>query len=341
MPDTGCHDAEFMAVAAGLRYRSDDEPGIVRLRCGKGFRYLDADRRPVDAATRSRIDALVVPPAWTDVWISADPDSHLQATGRDDRDRKQYLYHPRWREVRDEAKFSQLGEFAEALTEIRRRVASDLAQDGLGRQRVIAAVVRLLDTSLIRVGNERYAAENETFGATTLEPRHVSRTPDGFRLDFVGKSGVERSLHVHRPELVAVVDDMLHIDQPQLFAYQGDAGLVDVTSAHVNEYLAAAASPGVSAKSFRTWGATTLAVRHLCVEADRQATIDKRCLAAIDAAAEALGNTRAVCRACYVAPVVLASAESGAIDDAWSRSRSGRWRSRAESTTTKILGEQR
>ena len=340
MPDTECDDAELMAVAAGLRYRGDDEPGIVRLRCGRGFRYLDADRRPVDAATRERIDTLVVPPAWTDVWISADPDGHLQATGRDDRDRKQYLYHPRWREVRDEAKFAQLGEFADALMEIRRRVASDLGQDGLGRQRVLAAVVRLLDTSLIRVGNERYAAENETFGATTLEPRHVSRTPDGFRLDFVGKSGVERSVEVHRPELVAVVDEMLRIDQPQLFAYRGNAGLIDVTSAHVNDYLVAVAGPGVSAKSFRTWGATTLAVRHLCVETDPETRIDKRCLAAIDAAAEALGNTRAVCRACYVAPVVLASAESGAIEEAWSRSRSGRWRSRAESATTKVLGNE-
>jgi DNA topoisomerase-1 len=340
VPDTECDDAEVMAEAAGLRYCSDADPGIVRLRCGRGFRYLDADRRPIDAATRARIDALVVPPAWTEVWISADPDSHLQATGRDDRDRKQYLYHPRWREVRDEAKFAQLGEFADALTEIRRRVASDLAQGGLGRQRVLAAVVRLLDTSLIRVGNERYAAENETFGATTLEPRHVSRVDGGFRLDFVGKSGVERSLEVCRPELIAVIDDMLRVDEPQLFAYQGETGLIDVTSGHVNEYLAAVAGPGISAKTFRTWGATTLAVRHLCVETDPEATIDKRCLAAIDAAAEALGNTRAVCRACYVAPTVLASAESGAIEEAWTRSRSGRWRSRAESTTTKVLGKE-
>lgn len=327
-----------MAEAAGLHYCSDDEPGIRRRRSGSGFRYLRDDRRPVAQRHRKRIEGLVIPPAWTDVWISSDPDSHLQVTGRDDRDRKQYLYHERWSEVRDQAKFDHLATFADALIEIRKQVDADLARAGLGRDRVAAAVVRLLDTSLIRVGNERYAAENDTFGATTLEPRHVHRLPGGYRLDFAAKSGVERMLEVRDPELTELIGASLRCRQPQLFCFRDDSGaVIDLTSAHVNDYLHAVGGPSVSAKVFRTWGASAVAIDHFCAETDPQDRSEQRCIEAVDVAAEALGNTRAVCRSCYVAPVVLEAAESGTLTKAWNRSRSGQWRTRPESTLAKIL----
>lgn len=336
MTDNADDDWEAVATAAGLRYTNDTEPGIARRRCGRGFTYHAADSIP-DDATRRRIDELVIPPAWRDVWISADPDSHLQATGLDDKDRKQYRYHERWREVRDEAKFAGLIEFAEALAEIRKRVAADLATNALTRARSVAAVVRLLDTSLIRVGNERYAADNDTFGATTLETRHVSRVDTSFRLDFVGKGDIEHSISVADVELVAVISESLALKQPQLFCYTGSNGEVwDITSGHVNDYLADTVGSSATAKTFRTWGATAIAVRILATVTS-DTSHKQGFLAAVDAAAEALGNTRAVCRSCYVAPTIASAAESGALADAWASSRAGRWRDRSESATAKLL----
>lgn len=337
MTDSADDDWEAVAIAAGLRYTNDTAPGIARRRCGRGFTYHAAGGSIPDDATRRRIDELTIPPAWRDVWISEDPDSHLQATGIDDKDRKQYRYHERWREIRDDAKFAGLIEFADALTEIRKRVAADLATHALTRARSVAAVVRLLDTSLIRVGNERYAADNDTFGATTLETRHVSRVDASFRLDFVGKGDIEHSINVVDVELVAVISESLALKQPQLFCYTAGNGEVwDITSGHVNDYLADTVGSSASAKTFRTWGATAIAVRTLAtLTAD---TPPKQgFLAAVDAAAEALCNTRAVCRNCYVAPAIASAAESGALADAWASSRAGRWRDRSESATAKLL----
>lgn len=337
MTDTPDDDWEAVAKSAGLRYTSDTEPGIARRRCGRGFTYLAAAGSGPDDATRLRIDDLAIPPAWRSVWISADPNSHLQATGLDDRNRKQYRYHERWREIRDETKFARLIEFADALPEIRKRVAADLATTGLTRTRSVAAVVRLLDTSLIRVGTERYAAENETFGATTLESRHVSGVDETFRLDFVGKGDTEHSVEVDDPELMAVITESLALDQPQLFCFVGgDGGLYDITSGHVNDYLADIAGSCATAKTFRTWGATAIAVRSLATTQSGKAP-KQGFVAAVDAAAEALRNTRAVCRRCYVAPAIAAAAESGALADAWASSRNGRWRDRAENATAKLL----
>ena len=335
--DTSDDDWEAVAKSAGLRYTSDTEPGIARRRCGRGFTYrADVGSGP-DDSTRLRIDGLAIPPAWRSVWISTDPESHLQATGLDDRDRKQYLYHERWREVRDETKFVRLIEFADALPEIRKHVAADLATRRLTRTRSIAAVVRLLDTSLMRVGTERYAAENETFGATTLESRHVSRVDQTFRLDFVGKGAIEHSVEVDDSELSAVISESLALDQPRLFCFASDDGaLYDINSGHVNDYLADIAGSGATAKTFRTWGATAIAVRSLATARSDTAP-EQEFLTAVDAAAEALGNTRAVCRNCYVAPAIAAAAESGALADAWASSRRGRWRDRAENTTAKLL----
>jgi DNA topoisomerase-1 len=329
-------DAASMAIDAGLRYGSDAEPGIARRRCGRGFTFVSSDRHQLDDATRARIDRLAIPPAWTDVWISADPDCHLQATGVDDRGRKQYRYHDRWREIRDEAKFDALVDFAASLSEVRRRVESDLSTRGLGRDRVTAAVVRLLDTTLIRVGSERYAAENETFGATTLEPGHVVRRRSGVRLEFVGKANIERSVPVTDADVVGVIRACLGLDRSQLFCFEtADGSVVDLTAAHVNDYLVQTA--GATAKTFRTWGATTRAVEHLARTVDADEPVERRFLAAVDVAAEALGNTRAVCRSCYVAPAIAEAVETGALAEAWASSRGGRWRTRAESTTAKLL----
>jgi DNA topoisomerase-1 len=324
------------ARRAGLRYGVDDGPGIRRRRCGRGFTYRDVDGGPVDDSTRRRVEQMAIPPAWTSVWISPDPDNHLQATGIDDKGRKQYRYHDRWRTARDEAKFDGLVEFGDALGEIRRRVALDLQGSHLGRDRAAAAVVRLLDTTLIRVGSERYASENETFGATTLEPAHVRRTGTGCRLEFVGKSGIEHLVEVTDPSVVAVITESARLRQPQLFCFVDDGIVRDLNATHVNQYLADTAGACATAKTFRTWGATVRAVDHLG-RSDTDGPPARRLLAAIDAAAASLGNTRAVCRSSYVAPAVARAVESGALDDAWSSSRSGRWRSRAEHATTKIL----
>ena len=323
-------DAAELARSAGLGYGFDDEPGLTRRRRGKGFTYLDHLGRPMSDAERARLEALVIPPAWTDVWISPDPDNHLVATGRDDAGRKQYLYHERWREVRDEQKYAGLTVFADRLIEVRRRVARDLTDDGLTRRRVVAGVVRLLDRALVRVGNEQYAAENDTFGLTTLESRHVRRHGDHHVLSFDGKNGTAWRVEVDDAATRAVIDECRAKRRPQLFCFASDGDIVDVTSAHVNEYLTDLAGPATTARTFRTWGGTVVAAEALANGAEE--------LEAIDAAAEALGNTRTVCRTCYVAPAVLAAASEGRLQDAWRASRSGRWRTRAENATAKVLG---
>lgn len=322
-------DAAELARSAGLNYDFDDEPGLTRRRRGRGFSYLDRDGRVLPERERARIEALAIPPAWTDVWISPEPDNHIVATGRDDAGRKQYLYHERWREVRDEQKYSDLSTFADHLVEIRRRVAADLDGDELTRERSVAAVVRLLDQTLARVGNERYAAENNTFGLTTLEPRHVRRRGDHHVLSFDGKNGAAWKMAVVDPATRAVLDECRGRRASQLFCFDADNGIVDVTSAHVNDYLAELAGPTASARTFRTWGGTVAAAEALARGADD--------VEAIDAAADALGNTRTVCRTCYVAPTVLEAALDGRLDRAWRSSRSGRWCSRAEGAVAKVL----
>ena len=322
-------DAVELARAAGLDYGFDDEPGLTRRRRGRGFTYLDHRGRTIGESQRSRIEALAIPPAWTDVWISSDPDNHILATGRDDAGRKQYLYHERWRTVRDEQKYADLAEFATRLVRIRRRVAADLGGRHLTRERTIAAVVRLLDRTLVRIGNETYAAENDTFGLTTLESRHVRRHADRHVLSFDGKNGAAWEVEVDDGPTRAVIDECRARREPQLFCFVTDGGVVDLTSAQVNDYLLAVAGPAATARTFRTWGGSVVAAEMLALGEGE--------LAAIDAAADVLGNTRAVCRSCYVAPAVLAAGHDGRLDEAWRASRGGRWRSRAESATAKIL----
>jgi DNA topoisomerase-1 len=315
----GPQDPVEAASLARLTYVSDEEPGLTRVRAGRGFRYLGPDGRAVrDRHTLERIASLAIPPAWTEVWICPDPDGHIQAIGRDARRRKQYRYHPRWREIRDRTKFGRMVEFAEALPRIRRALAADLRQHGLPRRKVLAAVINLLEATCIRVGCDEYARANRHFGLTTLLNRHVEITGDRVRFRFPGKSGKQHQVTLRDPALARIVRNCQEIPGQRLFQYVDDAGERHaVTSGDVNEYLREISGSDFTAKDFRTWAGTTLVAGELVgAEATSSAAATKRAvLAAVDAAAERLGNTRAVCRASYVHPAVLA-----AFDEGWIRS---------------------
>ena len=293
---------------SGLRFSSDDQPGIVRHRAGRGFAYRHASGRPVrDLQALERIRALAIPPAWTDVWICPWPNGHLQATGRDARGRKQYRYHARYRRRRDDAKFGRLIEFAKALPAIRERVDADLARPGLPREKVMAAVVRLLELTLIRVGNDEYARLNKSFGLTTLRNRHAAVEGAGITFRFRGKSGQQHEVGLRDRRLAAVVRLCRDLPGQELFQYVGEDGEPrDVASEDVNGYLAEIA-PGVTAKDFRTWAGTVLAYRALRAlgkgKTDREK--QRNVAAAIRETAENLGNTAAVARQAYVHPAVV------------------------------------
>ena len=293
---------------AGLRHSSDDRPGITRRRSGRGFTYRDAEGRTIrDAETLDRIRGIVIPPAWTDVWICPWPNGHLQATGRDARGRKQYRYHPRFRARRDDAKFERLIAFAKALPAIRERVDADLARSGLPREKVIAAVVRLLELTLIRVGNDEYAKLNRSFGLTTLRDRHALVEGSRVRFRFRGKAGRQHEVGLRDRRLAAVVRRCRDLPGQELFQYvDSDGEPHDVASDDVNAYLGEIA-PGVTAKDFRTWAGTVLAWRALSAIGEGATDREKRrnVAAAIEATAENLGNTAAVARSAYVHPAVV------------------------------------
>ena len=292
----------------GLRYSSDDRPGLTRRRSGKGFSYRDADGKAVrDRATLERIRALAIPPAWTDVWICPFDNGHLQATGRDARGRKQYRYHARFRQRRDSAKFERLIAFARALPKIRERVDADLGRPGLPREKVLAGVVRLLELTLIRVGNDEYARLNRSFGLTTLRDRHATVEGTQIRFRFRGKSGQDHEVDLRDRRLAAMVRRCRELPGQELFQYVGEDGRpVDVASDDVNAYLSEIV-PEVTAKDFRTWAGTVLAYRALVAAGTPgSATEAKRNVAAaIRATAGTLGNTAAVCRSAYVHPAVV------------------------------------
>ena len=268
------------------------------------------------SADLARIRALVIPPAWTDVWICPDPRGHLQATGRDARGRKQYRYHPRWREVRDEDKYGRLHEFGRVLPSIRRRIARDLRRPGLPREKVLAAVVKLLETTFIRVGNEEYARQNRSFGLTTMRDGHVRVSGSSVRFLFRGKSGVEHELALDDRRLARIVRQCRDLPGQQLFQYRDANGaVVDIGSGDVNAYLREVTGTDFTSKDFRTWAGTVLAAKLLCAcEPCRSATAAKKTVAgAIDEVAKRLGNTRAVCRKCYVHPAVIDAYLDGSI----------------------------
>jgi DNA topoisomerase-1 len=300
-----------------LRYVTDDRPGIRRLRSGKRFRYRNADGRPVkDAETLRRIHTLAIPPAWTDVWICPLPNGHLQATGRDDRGRKQYRYHPRWRQVRDETKYDRMIAFGLALPRLRARVEADLAQSGLPRSKVLATVVRLLETTLIRVGNEEYARSNHSFGLTTLHDQHVTIAGETVHFAFRGKSGVRHRIDVRDRRLARVVRRCRDVPGQELFQYVDEEGKRHaVDSADVNEYLREVAGEAFTAKDFRTWSGTVLAAMALQEfrAFDSQAQARRNVVAAVEAVAKRLGNTPSVCRKCYVHPAVVGAYLDGTL----------------------------
>jgi DNA topoisomerase-1 len=297
------------ARAAGLRYVSDRRPGFRRRAWRGGFRYLDADGRPIrDQETLRRISSLAIPPAWSDVWISPRADGHIQATGRDQRGRKQYRYHPRWRAVRDETKYGRMMAFGAALPRIRRRVEADLALPGLPRAKVLATVVRLLETTLIRVGNEEYSRTNGSFGLTTMRDRHVAITRGSVRFGFRGKSGIRHRVDLADPGLARVVRRCRELPGQDLFQYLDDEGQPqNVESDDVNQYLREIAGEEFSAKDFRTWAGTVLAALALReFEAfDTKTQARKNVVRAIERVAERLGNTPTVCRKCYVHPEII------------------------------------
>jgi DNA topoisomerase I len=297
------------AQEAGLRYVSDDTPGITRKRAGKGFTYRTPDgQRLSDKDQLRRIKSLAIPPAWSEVWISPSARGHIQATGRDDKGRKQYRYHPRWHEVRDETKYSRMLVFGQALPCIRERVDEDLRRHGLPKEKVLAAVVRLLDTTLIRVGNEEYARTNRSFGLTTMRDRHadVGSTKVTFR--FRGKSGLDHEIELKDRQLASIVKRCQDLPGQDLFQYVDDEGNHQpVTSDDVNDYLRGISGEDFTAKDFRTWAGTVLAAQALAAfeQVDSEAEAKRNVVAAIEAVAKRLGNTRAICRKCYIHPAVI------------------------------------
>ncbi|HET7695770.1 MAG TPA: hypothetical protein VFK57_08695 [Vicinamibacterales bacterium] len=302
-------DPLVSARAAGLVYTANAQPGITRVKRGKAFAYLDAQRRAVrDKETLARIRSLVIPPAWADVWICTNPRGHLQATGRDARGRKQYRYHPKWREVRDDTKYGRMIAFGQALPVIRRRTEADLRRDGLPREKVLAAVVRLLEKTFIRVGNDEYARDNKSFGLTTMRDGHVKVSGSTVRFIFRGKSGVEHALALDDRRLAKIVKQCRDLPGQELFQYKDDTGaVVDIGSGDVNAYLKEITGEDFTSKDFRTWAGTVLAAQLLRAyeRVDSQARAKKNVVAAIEHVAKQLGNTRAVCRKCYVHPAVI------------------------------------
>ncbi len=302
-------DPVVSARAAGLRYVTDAKPGISRARWRSKFRYLMPDGSPIrDEKTLARIKSLVIPPAWTSVWISTHANGHLQATGRDVKGRKQSRYHPRWREVRDETKYERMALFAAALPKIRARVEEDLALPGLPRQKVLATIIRLMETTHIRVGNQEYARENKSYGLTTMRNKHVEVTGPKVTFTFQGKSRVQHSISLEDRRLARIVKRCADIPGYELFQYldeNGDHHAID--SADVNDYLQQIAGEHFTAKDFRTWAGSVLA-SELLREFQPFSTATeakKNVVQAIAAVAKRLGNTPSVCRKCYVHPAVL------------------------------------
>jgi DNA topoisomerase-1 len=320
--------AEDTARQASLTYVSDTEPGIRRKRAGTGFSFVGPNGKPVaDKGTLARIQSLVIPPAWTDVWICREPDGHIQATGRDQRGRKQYRYHPRWSETRDEVKYSNVADFARALPRIRERIDADLRRHELPRERVVASIVWLLDNTMIRVGNAVYARDNKSFGLTTLKTRHVEVEGSKLRFAFKGKSGKEWKLKLVDRRMAKIIRSIQELPGQHLFQYiNGGGERRAVSSQDVNDYIREAGGDDFSSKDFRTWGGT---VRALALFAelplpDTKAGIARAMNDVIDKVARQLGNTRAVCRKCYIHPDVMESWLNGRLADELTAARKSR-----------------
>jgi DNA topoisomerase I len=310
-------DPKEAASSAGLRYVTDAGPGIRRKPIGGGFVYYDNEEKQVrNKSTLDRLQSLAIPPAWRNVWICTQPNGHLQATGIDARGRKQYKYHPTWRSVRDEAKFERLLSFGEVLPKIRAQVNRDLRRPHLTREKVIATVVRLLEVSLIRIGNEEYAKENHSFGLTTMRNRHVAVKGSSVKFQFRGKGGKTHSVEVSDKRIARVVKKCQELPGQELFEYEDPEGEISaIGSEDINEYLQRVTGQPFTAKDFRTWAGTVLAALALSKmeEVDSQALAKRNILTAIEAVAQLLGNTAAICRKCYVHPAVTTTYLNGTL----------------------------
>jgi DNA topoisomerase I len=312
-------DPQEAAEEAGLRYVSDEQPGYTRKAKGKSFQYFDTDGKLMRDETRLlRIRRLAIPPAYKDVWICPSPNGHIQATGRDDRGRKQYRYHERWRAVRDENKYDRMVIFGDALPKIRRRVRSDLRLPDLPRNKVLATVVQLLERTFIRIGNEEYARENKSFGLTTMRNRHVQVKGSQLRFRFRGKSGIQHEIDVEDRRVARIVRKLQDLPGQELFQYVDEEGQVrEITSQDVNEYLRGITGQDFTAKDFRTWAGTVLAA--LALNSLEAFTTKKQAKAnikdAVSAVSKILGNTPAICRKCYVHPAILETYLSGSLID--------------------------
>lgn len=310
----GLHQHEDVS---SLRYATDQEPGIVRRRSGRGFSYRRPDGRVVrDRETLARIRSLAIPPAWTEVWISTRVNGHVQATGRDARGRKQHRYHPDWTRVRDEAKYARLAAFGRALPALRRRTTLDLALPGLPRRKVVALVVRLLEATLIRIGNDEYARHNRSYGLTTILDRHATISGRQVRFHFRGKSGKDHDVAVDDARLARLVRQCQELPGSQLFQYRDERHRVcDIGSGDVNRYLRDTMGAAFTAKDFRTWAGTVLATRTLLDLAQSDAAPPRPSVVveAVDIVARDLRNTRAVCRRCYIHPRVIDAYMDGSL----------------------------
>jgi DNA topoisomerase I len=312
-------DPKQSAEAAGLRYVSDNKPGIRRVATGDGFRYVAPDGSTItDEATLKRIKNLVIPPAWTDVWISTSPYGHIQAVGRDAKGRKQYRYHSAYRHIRDQTKYGRMLAFGASLPAIRERVEADLSLPGLPRNKVLAAVVKLLESTCMRIGNDEYKKQNESFGLTTLQDKHVKVEGAKMRFKFRGKSGQQQDIELDDPRLARIVKKCRDIPGYELFQYYDqDGNVCDVTSADVNAYIREITGEDFTAKDFRTWGGTGLAA--LALEeigaAETQTDQKKNIIEAIKRVSQRLGNRPATCRKYYVHPAVLDAYSDGSLFD--------------------------
>jgi DNA topoisomerase-1 len=308
-------NAQQTAKAAHLRYVSDDIPGIQRKRVGKGFAYFDSDGKRINEMDElDRINTLAIPPAWTEVWICPYPNGHLQATGRDAKGRKQYRYHERWGRRRNRAKFDRMLAFGEALPKIRKRVEHDLALPGLPREKVLATVVKLMDTTFIRVGNPEYARTNQSYGLTTMRDKHVAVSGSIVEFKFRGKSGKEHVVDVQDKRLARIIQRSRELPGYELFQYLDESGIPhDISSTEVNDYLREASGEDFTAKDFRTWGGTLLAL--LCLQdsepVESKTQVKRNIVQTVKNVAEQLGNTTAVCRKYYIHPAVIEAYEDG------------------------------
>ena len=362
------HDYEHLASLANLRYVSDNEPGYGRRRWGRGFTYRDSTGKTVkDKALRQRFDALVIPPMWSEVWICQDDKGHIQSTGRDDKARKQYLYHSEWDRVRDQAKFDAMIGFAQALPNLRGQVEKDLEAEPLSRDNVLAAVVKLLETTLIRIGNSRYAKLNKSYGLSTLRSKHVSETDTGLAFDFVGKSAKEHHIELQDERLIDIIQACSELPGYQVFKYldeNGDKQVVD--SSDINAYLRSHtcgykgesesysgdlySGNLYSAKDFRTWMASVLAASYLYDEL--QTKSGKVILASepdskerqqlvtdmVKSVADELGNTPTVCRASYINPIIIQQFLAGQFFEPYKKARRGRTKQHQSCEEKALLG---